>query len=260
MSATTSHSLPSGIQLWPKESCLLSRLVDELCLLPMETLRHVLIVLPTHRLGTVLLAMLAQKRQVLLAPTITTWDGFVDQAFKPSFTLKKVFPDSCSELLLRQLLHEKKYRYLTLGFEHELLQFFGDIIDGGLDKEAFSRLRQTFLEDVYHSEQFLALLKERADEIESLFLRFQKRLAESAFCLQQHHRLDRYQHLQDVCKTRPLLPWARVYVACFTTFKYLDLAFLKSIIDKANLSVWLTKPLSLMSHKNPKSSLIKLHF
>lgn len=256
MSVQTADRLQSGIQLWPKESCLLSRLVDELSRLPMEQLRRVLIVLPTHRLGTVLLAMLTQKKQVIVAPTITTWDGFVDQAFRPSFTLKKVFPDSCSELLLRHLLKEKKYRYLTLGFEHELLQFFGEIIDCGLDKEAFSRLRQTFLEDVYQSEQFLALLKERTDEIESLFLTFQKRLPDSAFCLQQHHRLERYQHLQDVCKTRPLLPWVRVYVACFTTFKHLDLIFLKSIIDKANLSVWLTKPLSLMSHKNPSQEMI----
>lgn len=245
-----------GVHLWPDEDCLLEGLCEQLLAHHSDDLADVVVILPTQRLITVLIAMIAQKLKGFRPPKLYTLEQFIGQ-FAERYTkdLKGV-SDLVEEVLIASLIREKQYKHLALGHEHELKQFFSDLREHGLEKLGFERLHQILLEDCYRDVEHLASIADRLREIEDLYHRLEAKFTEHG-CVNGNQKLAiQACKLMELAFTQGDLPMPWLYLACFTTVKA-DLRPLISLLSrKGNCSVWFSQPPKILSQINPLGELI----
>ncbi|MFK7824003.1 MAG: PD-(D/E)XK nuclease family protein [Oligoflexales bacterium] len=245
-----------GVHLWPSEDCLLEGLCKQLLTHHKEELDEVVVILPTQRLITVLIAMIAKKLGGFRPPRLYTLEQFISKYGSEHTKDLHAVSDLVEELLIASLIREKQYKHLALGHEHELKQFFNDLREHGLEKLGFERIHQVLQEDCYRDSEHIASLVSRLDEIEDLFKRLtEKFLANSCVSPNQKLALQAGILMEQVFVS-PRLPMGWLYLACFTTVKTDLRPLLALLSQKQNCSVWFSKPPAILSSINPLGELI----
>src|SRR5205085_886288 len=99
--------------LWPAERCLVSELAATLAALPRDELAAARVVLPTKRLRTWLLALLAEELGAFVPPKLASIDELVgalaDQLTPGATAAAGAVTPLSLELLLASLLREREY-------------------------------------------------------------------------------------------------------------------------------------------------------
>ena len=152
-----------------------------------EELKQIVLVVPTQRLALHILQRLALQRKAFVPPKILNFEKFVSEFSQKDQNKNLVVSDLSAELILGSLLKEKNYKHLMVRDEHELLQFFKEIIETGLLENAFERMRDCFAEDIYRSEEHLEFMNERVAELEDLFKSFQEILRSHSLLMKQSY-------------------------------------------------------------------------
>ena len=245
-----------GVRLWSDEECLLEGLCEQLLSYHKDELDDVVVILPTQRLVTVLIAMIAKKLGGFRPPKLYTLEQFIAHYGEPYAKEVHTVSDLVEELLIASLIREKQYKHLALGHEHELKQFFSDIREHSLEKLGFERIHQVLVEDCYRDSEHVASLAQRLAEIQDLYGRLQEKLSDYS-CLTANQKLAMQARMlmeQEFASSR--LPVAWLYLACFTTVKA-DLRPLLALLSaKENCSIWFSKPPDILSSINPLQELI----
>ena len=245
-----------GVHLWQDEECLLERLSEQLLSLHEGDLENVVVILPTQRLITVLIAMIAQKLGGFRPPKVYTLEQFIDHYAGQEAKDFHGVSDLVEELLIASLIREKQYRHLSLGHEHELKQFFNDLREHGLEQIGFERLQQVLVEDCYRDVEHLENISSRLTEIEDLYNRLQAKFDENG-CVNANQKLALQARLLiDKNFTEPQLPMSWLYLACFTTVKADLRPLLAFLGQKSNCSIWFSSPPKILSSINPLEELI----
>ena len=149
----TETNLRRGLTVWPERDCLLSRLKDELLLYGKDELQDLLIVLPTQRLATCLLAMLAAHHQACFPPLTYTWESLLKDLI-PDLTdeqgqIWSEISDHSLELVITSHIRQGSYQHIHLGHAHELKQFFSDLEEHELGEDSLTGLISTLEGDYY---------------------------------------------------------------------------------------------------------------
>ena len=100
----------NGIEIWGEKDCLLSLLSDHIARAHKNDLQDVVVVLPTQRLLTCLLAILGKKLEVFHPPKLYTLETFVRE-FGEDSSQVPVISDLVQELILGALVREKNYSH-----------------------------------------------------------------------------------------------------------------------------------------------------
>lgn len=240
-----------NIKKWPTQTCLISKLTDQLSKTFQQDLSEVLIVLPTQRLSVILSAHLAQQNEALLAPDILTLDSFASQNIPKTHTLLKPASDLLQEALLADIIKSKEYKHLKVGHEHEIKQFFADIIESSIEQTAFEKLQETVLNDFYRAEEHASNLIERFHELKELFEHFVSTLSEKGLAPSSLIMKDKAKLLTNTLEAQPQTKYKHIYLVGFTTIKpyYQDL--LHALLKESNVELWISSPPKLAGQANP---------
>ncbi len=250
--------MTAGLSLWPATACLITELADELLLLDDESLRQTTVVLPTKRLHTWLLALLAKSRGALVPPRLLTFDEFVE-AWAPAAADDSLTPLSplAEELLLAALLKEQSYRHLRLGFEHEIRQFFAELVEWSLVGQAFTALARVIETNVYLSDGGMDTLRDRTLELEDLHGRWTEAAreigAESATARLARRSLGLATKLSERATGEVSPP---LYVVGFSSLAGMHWPLLEALAKGPSTHVWLSQPPALASEQNPLALMV----
>src|SRR5688572_21793325 len=166
----------SSLKLMPTSACALSELALKLTETHRQELAKTLVVLPTQRLGTLLVSTLAKNLTALYPPKLQNLETFILENGRELLGLGEPTPiilsDLQSELLLKHLLTKQNYQHLKAHHAHEILQLFAELWQEGLGTEAFKKLTTHIKQDIYKSERCTDALLERCLELEHLFFGF----------------------------------------------------------------------------------------
>jgi|GEM_PF-3109030 len=225
----------------PASACLISVLVEELrqtaaCLGPPPV-----IVLPTRRLGTALIAALTSESpgRAIVAPITFTLEDMirkgVDQMDSPeanALLALTLWPANRIELVLERILHHETYKLLHPGHAHEIAHFFGELEKNSLASHGFGELRRIVAEDVYRGEESLGMVAARVAELEDLYSKLTELLnragaVSSTLWFNQATLL--------LTKNKSVLPWGRMIIAGFTSASPAELALLSSLDQSAKI-------------------------
>lgn len=151
--------------------------IDEILSLNKEQLARCLIVVPTERLSTYILASIAQKFEVLASPLILTMDNFIDYTFDSitdtttiSTSITTTQTDDVLVLFyISALLHNNKYNYLKPHDLDQLFSLFTSICVNGYDSSVFKTLKQKIEDDFFQSDCSQKNLFLKIDEIEDIY-------------------------------------------------------------------------------------------
>ena len=246
----------NGIEIWGEKDCLLSLLSDHIARAHKNDLQDVVVVLPTQRLLTCLLAILGKKLEVFHPPKLYTLETFVRE-FGEDSSQVPVISDLVQELILGALVREKNYSHLLPGHEHEIKQFFNDIAEYDLGIRAFASMRDVISKDQHAQEQHVEHLIRRIEELEDLYQRFIQ-------ALQKHRVNTEAQAMAKWAKNCEIrfgsekgIPFEHVYFSCFTTVKEYLKPLLSFLGAKKNCSIWFSQAPQLFGSMNPLANLIK---
>jgi hypothetical protein len=244
-----------GLVLWPTHNCLLSILATELGKLDPEDLADCVVVLPTQRLATSLLALLAQAKGALRPPAIWTLDSFVREQVADDPDMLMPAPEMVQEVLINNIIKAGAYVHLHLGHEHELKHFFSELTETGLGESGIDKLIQTIHTDFYHSEDHVQSLIDRYIEMKDVYRKFFGLLQKGGWSNQSLVMAQRAKHLVKSWDQMERLPWKQVYFACFTTIKPYFLPVFQAAARKPNVSIWLSESPDLYGSLHPLADL-----
>ena len=124
-----------------------------------------LVILPTKRLQTFLLALWATKEKALHPPKMGTLEEFIlDHAPKQAIASHELI-----QLTLKECLETHSNRHLHPDQVHEILVFFAELDGYGMFATGFQELERVLLEDIYKNEAHLGSLQERFSELAHLY-------------------------------------------------------------------------------------------
>jgi hypothetical protein len=241
-----------SIVLWDNTVCLLEELAQELIALGKENCESLHIVFPTQRLATVLLARLAKEWGAFYPPSTWTIESFiVECAKKNGFRQsEQVLDDLFLETLLSHLIKDGEYQYLKQGCEHELKEFFSQLIETRQEQRVFADIIELYNQDVYQSESVLKNLICRTKEIEDIFIKCMNSLDNYNIAFRDKIIIDSVSFLEE-CIAKKSLVFSRVYIVGFTTLKDYLFTLLAKMVDECNTYVWVSKEADIFSRYNP---------
>ncbi len=248
----------AGVHILSGQDDLVDSLSQELLRFSAEDLKDVLIILPTQRLGQYLLAMLGQANTTFLAPTIWTLETFIQRHSPQMFEGMTTLSPGAEELLLASLLRQNTFKHLQKGHEHEIREFFSQILQAGIGESAFAQLKQLIQKDIYRDEEHIGSLVERVSELQILYhqygelLRSKKAIRSEALAIASVKKM-----LESFANDASLQGWRWVYVACFTTTKHYCRPLLRALSQKNNVSMLFSEAPKLLGSHSPLGDLLE---
>jgi hypothetical protein len=201
------------------------------------------VVLPTQRLGVILLEELTRFESAFHPPRVINIDRFVIEVGTSLDDDLGIADDEWCEFLLLQLIrsNQKSRRFLKQGHEHELKQFFNDIDEDGIAGGAFEKLRKELEADVFRNPKLLAHLVTRVDEIEDLYITYHNHLMneglETRIRALRRYAIRCEERLEDPEK---LNCDGLIYCVGFTTLKPFYLPLVQQFLKKTQFKLWIT--------------------
>jgi ATP-dependent helicase/DNAse subunit B len=234
------------------ESCLLEQVFFEICKIDRDLLYNVVIVLPTKRLSTLLLAMLAKKHGAFRPPRMFTLETFV-QDFSCSNNNLSLISDLALEFIVKRLIKEKSYRHLNVDHTHELGIIFSEIIEKSVGKSIFEKIQDIFMQESYRSKEVVTFFLSRLLEIKSLYFDLLFELNKKELLL-----FDQYmsQCSRNFCEKDILsFSWRFIYIGGFTTLKDYYKPVIKKLIKDNRTNIFMSSPVDGLDTLSPLSVL-----
>lgn len=244
-------AMDPGLVLWPTNTCMLSALAANLANFDGDDLANCAVVLPTQRLATALIALLAGIKGTFRPPVIRTLDVFVRENSMQGPDLREPAPDMIQEILICNIIKQGNYQHLHLGHEHELKQFFGELSENGLGGSGLDLLIEAIKSDYYHSDTHIQSLVDRFAEMKDVQQKFFSLLSKRAWSNQPEVMSEQTRRLTEQWAQLDQLPWKQVYFACFTTIKPYYLQLFTELLRKPNGSLWLSQSPQLYGAIHP---------
>lgn len=246
----------NGLNLWPTGACLMSYLISDLRTVSATSLERTCVVLPTGRLGTLLLASLAQAKDgAFIPPDVHTLESWVEALAARRPGRRRCLSEAGRSLLLSQIIETSGYGYLRAGHEAELNLLFRELDQEQLDARAsLEALRAALLAESNRHESFLATCMARIDEIIDCFQKLRSELA--AMGTETSHQNADAAYLIDHPEALNISGYERVIVAGFTSAAPALTALLKTFSERPGVEVWLSESPETLMADNPLKKLI----
>jgi RecB family exonuclease len=233
--------------LWPQSACLVTELVKTLGSAGRDSLARTAVVLPTKRLATWLLAGLSQRLGTYVPPRCFTFEELirrvVDEAGGGQGEPRLVeLPELDQELILAALIQDGGYRHLKLGHEHEIRQFYAELVAWDLGDAALDRLTEAVDSDAWRSPKGLNSLKERFDELRALKARFEDALAAEGAETRDAGLARRSKALAALLEAGPLpMGLEALYVVGMTSTVGMHRPLASALARRPDVSVWINE-------------------
>ncbi len=240
-----------GLHLWPEATCLVSQLAQEVATFGKFSLKNLVIVFPTARLEAYFLSKLAQVYPAFPRPKVYSFENFVTNSLDPEDVAESIVSDLGCELILASLIKEKKFESIRLGDEHEIKQFFGEIIEARLENSCFDDMRKSFEEDIYASIEHLDFMKAKVSELENLYKDFTSLLSEKNLLLKDSYYRKAVSVLKSKWNTKDNCSWEHIYFVGFTTLRKDFLDLVNHLLLLGKTSLWMTEAPNLLGSINP---------
>ncbi|SMF76153.1 PD-(D/E)XK nuclease family protein [Pseudobacteriovorax antillogorgiicola] len=229
------------------EVCLVSSLADVLSKSSSKDLSRTLILLPTQRLGTHLIARLARHWAAFIPPKISSLEAIIQQA-RPT-THGSVVSETSLEFIIQRTLHRETYKYLQPGHERELRLILGELYDNDCRDDGFEKGRNFIRQDIYRDPNYIDSLIYRLDEIEDVLLKVESYLeAQGRLC--QGKRVAMASCCQGAIHQQ-LSQYEKIYLVAYTSVAPSWLPALKVVCQQANTEIWLSKKPDIYHRSSP---------
>ena len=170
------HTLLSSRQ------CLVQYLRDYYLARDTQDFSGELLILPTQRLATRLLAEIAAVIGAVLPPRIETFESFAHSRVTVEL---QPLSDATIELLILEELKGGQFKFLRPGHQRELRLLYGEMIENDIFPGCFADGKAYLLETIYHSDRHINTLAERLDEIVGLLESLDRNLRQRNFVNKQ---------------------------------------------------------------------------
>ncbi len=166
------------------ETCLVAEIISHFSAIESFEWPRWGLVLPTQRLATMVMVGLSQKKRAFNPPRFFNLESLIDAACEgagehtiPALTTP-LMPPLAQECLLAGLIAAQapSFKFLRLGHEHEVLQLFNEITLWDRGQEGWAALKEAVSQNTFLSEGALDTLTLRCQELETLFLAYEKAL------------------------------------------------------------------------------------
>jgi RecB family exonuclease len=245
--------MTAKVYIYEPSTCLISALVETAAGLSPSELQETLILLPTQRLATYVLAGLLRHHGALRPPRLLTLENLLSQVAPRD---RRLIGDSGVDLLLGRLIAEGQYTHLRPGHERELRLLYGEIFAHGLRGEALDRLKQAIRDDIYKSEPHLGSLYDRAVEIEHIFELLDLLLEERGLITRSELMARSAQDLAARWADDPI-PAQHYVLAAYTSLASSWQVLLDTWLGEARFSFWLSEAPDLYHASSPLKDLLQ---
>lgn len=240
------------LRLMPPHTDMIQVLADELLAIPRHDLRQTLVLLPTQRLGTQLLATMSMKEVAFVPPQVLTMESFLGREASRIKPLPPVIPDAAWEWVLADIIRGGSYEHVRQGHERELRLFHQELTEAGLADIGFAKLRETLAVDVYRSDEHQGSLFARIDEMEAILSAAQDKLCQWGVQTKGESLATAAKILAEALSQQTWQPpWKHIYWVGFTSTVESWTPFLRSLQSLPQVHSWLSQSPPLYASQNP---------
>jgi RecB family exonuclease len=233
---------------------LATELIHELSQWTQEQLAQTLLIVPTQRLGTHILAGILEHHAAIRTPGIITLEKLLSQqAQLPNVAL---VPDSAVELILHQQLEKGNFTQLQVGHERELRLLHNELYEQGIRGEALDSLEQVIAEDIYKSEGHLGSLHVRAVEIKSILQMLDDILQERGLMTRSALLASCAENISSRWSQATLQPYQHILFCAYTSVAKSWRPVLEKLLQDPRASFWLHEAPDLYHHTSPLKELV----
>jgi hypothetical protein len=244
------------VVVWPSSTCLVTELLSELSQITRAELERTVVILPTQRLCNLVLASLATKLGAFIPPKIQTLEQFIAEQSALVNTPLVTTGDLDAEFILTELIAEKKYQEISKDHAAEILQVFKEVISEHIAPSCFANLRDKLRDDFSKSEEKVASLLTRCEELDDLresFFQLLRSMQSELF--PEFLRRSALNLTADWQKKG--YPYGRTYLLGFTSFSAAVLGLVTFVAAEEKSQLWISKSPLLLSKTWPLDSLRK---
>lgn len=216
--------------------CLLADLAAELAKVGQDQ-SSITVVMPTQRLGTYLVALLASELRAVVPPRIQTLDEFVGS--NANLDKTPVVP-AVQEAGLHGILRDRRLQYLPVGCERELLQFFNDLNDLDEPDRVFNTIFEVVARDVVHDEAFASGLRCRFEEVREVWQDLKNQLENSSHFPETALRRMAAEKFSANLSNCQSPPWRRLIICGLTTCRPFYGKLLEQLAERDDVEFWLS--------------------
>ncbi len=246
--------MAASLHIFSPEVCLATELIHELSQWTQDQLAHTLLIVPTQRLGTYILAGILEHHAAIRTPGIITLEKLLNQqAQLPNFSL---VPDSAVELILHQQLEKGTFTQLQVGHERELRLLHNELHEQGIRDVALETLETVIAEDIYKSEDHLGSLHVRATEIKTILKTLDDILQERGLLTRSALLAACAENISKSWSAETLAPYQHIIFCAYTSVAKSWRPVLEKLIQDPRASFWLHEAPELYHHTSPLKELV----
>lgn len=245
--------MTAKLHIFPPSFCLIEQLIDELKDKDREKLRRTLVIVPTQRLGTVLLVGLLRERAAIIPPTLLTLESLLRSSSAPNG--RAIAADATLDLMLRQRLEEEAYTHLRVGHERELRLLYAELFDHGLRESGLEQLNEAIQRDIYKNDQHLGSLYDRALEIQDIFQVLDSRLEAAGLICRSQFLADSAKNLRENW-SEFTGPYDEIQLLGFTSMASSWQILLESMVADDRLHFWMSEAPEIYHRSSPLVELL----
>lgn len=246
--------MTAKLHIFPPSLCLIEQLIEELKGKDRERLRRTLVIVPTQRLGTVLLVGLLRERSAIIPPMLLTLESLLRSSSAPNG--RAVAADATLDLMLRQRLEEQCYTHLRVGHERELRLLYAELFDHGLRDSGLESLAEAIQRDIYKNDQHLGSLYDRAMEIQDIFQTLDARLEAAGLICRSQFLADAARHLRENWAERSA-DYDEIQLLGFTSMASSWQCLLDPMVADSRLHFWMSEAPEIYHRSSPLVELLE---
>jgi RecB family exonuclease len=246
--------MAASLHIFSPEVCLATELIHELSQWTQEQLARTLLIVPTQRLGTYILAGILEHHAAIRTPGIITLEKLLGQeAELPGLAL---VPDSAVELILHQQLEKGSFTQLQVGHERELRLLHNELHEQGIRAEALDTLERVIAEDIYKSEDHLGSLHVRAHEIKTILATLDDILRERGLMTRSALLAACAENISSTWSADTLQSYEHILFCAYTSVAKSWRPVLVKLLQDPRASFWLHEAPDLYHSTSPLKELV----
>jgi RecB family exonuclease len=246
--------MAASLHIFSPETCLATELIHELSQWTQDQLARTLLIVPTQRLGTYILAGILEQHAAIRTPGIITLEKLLtQQAQLPNLAL---VPDSAVELILHQQLEKGTFTQLQVGHERELRLLHNELNEQGIRDEALDTLERVIAEDIYKSEDHLGSLHVRALEIKTILKVLDDILLERGLLTRSALLAACAENISSSWSDKTLQPYEHILFCAYTSVAKSWRPVLEKLLQDPRASFWLHEAPDLYHNTSPLKELV----
>lgn len=230
-------------QLLAPNTCLVNALKERLC--EQQGWHRAVVVLPTQRLATAVLASVAAEVGASWTPVFLTWEQFI-QLYADAGPQQ--ISDELAEILLWECLQSTLLKHLQPAHAREIRLLLNEYEKSALAAEAWQQLEEKLLADIHRSERHIGSLIERLHEIAGIAQTFYQQLAERGWETSGQRLRRQAQALALQWHGSAPLPFDTLILAGITSLQPCELEFMATLAAHPNCQVFMYQAPADLEH------------